>query len=436
MMKEKKKVWLVAADMGYGHQRAAYPLRDIAYERVINANSDKHTTDKEKKQWRKFLWMYELISRTQSIPIIGNVLWGFYGKFDSISPFYPFRDLSQPNSASLYLRKLIKKNLMAGIIDYVKKKDLPLVTTFFATAVAADNAGIKNLYCIVTDTDINRVWVSDNPKDSKIIYLAPTENAAQRLVQYGVTKNNIFYTGFPLPEENTGKNLEILKRDLRARLANLDTKGVFFSRYDEFVVKNLGSQFKKTHPLTLMYAVGGAGAQKKVAYDILASLKKKISEHKIRIILVAGTRLETNKYFHDIVEDLGLKKELGKYVIILCKLDKKSYFAEFNNLLHETDILWTKPSELCFYTALGIPILMTKPLGSHEELNKKWLIMMDAGLAMEDPKYTDDWLFDLLDKGEFAEAAYNGFLKAPKFGTENIKEIIFSKDKNKVKLRY
>ena len=30
-VKEQSKAWVVAVDMGYGHQRAAYPLKDIAY---------------------------------------------------------------------------------------------------------------------------------------------------------------------------------------------------------------------------------------------------------------------------------------------------------------------------------------------------------------------------------------------------------------------
>jgi hypothetical protein len=31
--------WVVAVDMGYGHQRAAYPFRDIAHEGIITANT-------------------------------------------------------------------------------------------------------------------------------------------------------------------------------------------------------------------------------------------------------------------------------------------------------------------------------------------------------------------------------------------------------------
>ena len=33
------QAWVVAVDMGYGHQRAAYPFRDIAYEGIITANT-------------------------------------------------------------------------------------------------------------------------------------------------------------------------------------------------------------------------------------------------------------------------------------------------------------------------------------------------------------------------------------------------------------
>ncbi|MCX6718119.1 MAG: hypothetical protein NTY81_00745 [Candidatus Staskawiczbacteria bacterium] len=36
----QQKSWVIAADMGYGHQRTAYPLRDIAFSnRVIRANN-------------------------------------------------------------------------------------------------------------------------------------------------------------------------------------------------------------------------------------------------------------------------------------------------------------------------------------------------------------------------------------------------------------
>jgi UDP-N-acetylglucosamine:LPS N-acetylglucosamine transferase len=181
--------------------------------------------------------------------------------------------------------------------------------------------------------------------------------------------------------------------------------------------------------------VGGAGAQKEIAKQILESLKHKIKEHKIRVNLIAGTRLEVGKYFENIVKETGLENE-KKYVNILSALDKRSYFEKFNLLLRETDILWTKPSELSFYTALGIPIITSPNLGSHEELNQKWLMQVGSAIPQENPKYTDEWLFELLDNGVLAEAAWEGYMEAPKYGTYNIKALIFSKDKGKIKLKY
>ena len=47
------------------------------------------------------------------------------------------------------------------------------------------------------------------------------------------------------------------------------------------------------------------------------------------------------------------------------------YFNTFNETLRETDILWTKPSELSFYAGLGIPIIIAPTIGSLEDFNKK-----------------------------------------------------------------
>ena len=66
-----KKAWIVSVDMGYGHQRAAYPLKDISYERIITANSDKIITPKEKRRWARAKWFYEGISRFSGFPLIG-----------------------------------------------------------------------------------------------------------------------------------------------------------------------------------------------------------------------------------------------------------------------------------------------------------------------------------------------------------------------------
>jgi UDP-N-acetylglucosamine:LPS N-acetylglucosamine transferase len=102
----------------------------------------------------------------------------------------------------------------------------------------------------------------------------------------------------------------------------------------------------------------------------------------------------------------------------------QEYFDQFTRVLRETDILWTKPSELSFYCALGIPIIMTPPIGSQERFNRQWLFEMQAGIKQETPEYTNEWLFDRLNDGLFAEMAWSGFLKARKLGTYKIIEVL------------
>ncbi len=438
MATKKKKVWLVSVDMGYGHQRAAYPLKDIAYGRIITANSDKNISRAEQATWQRLKTLYENVSRMRTLPVIGGLLWKAYDSFQSISPYYPFRDLSKPNLGALSLHKLIKKGFMQGIVDYTKKLRMPYVATFYAPALAAAYAHVKEVYCVVTDTDINRAWVPVDPDKNKLYYLTPSRESTKRLMAYGVPEERIFFTGFPLPKENLGSNLEILKRDVGNRLPNLDPNRVFLNRYHDTLKKHLGGHLRphSNHPLTITYAVGGAGAQKEIGYLIMKSLRDKILGHKIKVNLIAGTRLDVELYFEELVRKLNLQKELGHHLFILFTLDKKHHFKAFNEILHTTDILWTKPSELVFYTGLGLPIIMSPPLGAHEVMNQKWLMRMGSGLQQENPVYTSEWLFDWLERGILAEAAWEGFTEAPRYGTYNIEKVVFSKEKRRVKFRY
>ncbi len=33
-----KKAWVISVNMGYGHQRTAFSLRDLAFDKIINDN--------------------------------------------------------------------------------------------------------------------------------------------------------------------------------------------------------------------------------------------------------------------------------------------------------------------------------------------------------------------------------------------------------------
>jgi len=143
-------------------------------------------------------------------------------------------------------------------------------------------------------------------------------------------------------------------------------------------------------------------------------------------------RQEVADFFYQEIRKQGLADELGQGVRVLIAPDKPSYFRLFNEWLRDTDLLWTKPSELVFYAALGIPILMTPPLGSHEEFNRDWLRMMGAGFMQEPPCHAGEWLVEWLQKGLLAEAAFDAYNKVPHQGTENIKKLLFAPDRTRI----
>ncbi len=429
------KAWVVAADMGYGHQRAAYPLANIAHERIINANAGKMVLPSEKRQWMVFRFLYEGLSRATDLPLIGPFIFRQYDRFQRIDPFYPWRDRSAPNFGVRYLDHLFRRNFLRSLVEYTRREERPFIATFFAPALAAAHWGLPEVYCVVTDSDINRVWVPLRPGKTRITYLAPTERAARRLVQYGVPEEDVFFTGFPLPGENLGGELEILKADLGDRLPNLDPGGEFLRRQGAMVRSELGASLKErsTHPFTITFSIGGAGAQRNIGAQLLQSLKGRILEGSVRLNLIAGTHLKVSWLYTTLVKELGLEGQLGRGVYIQCTLNKGDYFRQFNDLLHTTDVLWAKPSELSFYTALGIPFLIAPPMGAHERHNERWLLRLGAGIPQEDPRYADQWLFDWRERGELAEAAWNGYLKAPKNGTRNIKDVVFGTDRERIR---
>ena len=431
----KNKAWILTVDMGYGHQRAAYPLEEHAYKRIITTNNDLFVSEKEKKTWIKMQRGYEFISRLNEVPVLGNIIFGIYDQLQKISPFFPFRDLSKPSYSVLVLKhQIIKKQICKNIIENIKRTDLPVFATHFIPALSCEYIGMSNkIYCLITDTDVNRAWVTDKPKESNIIYLAPCRHVVVRLRQYGVPEEKIILTGFPLPKETLGgENLSVAKHDLGNRIPNLDPKGKFREMYKEYLEKTIGkSNLKKEsdHKLTVTYLVGGAGALKNIGIKIAKSLRNKLVKEEIILNLVAGTNSKINEYYKKELARLDYKELIGKNINIIYNEKKSDYFRKLSYVLRATDIIWTKPSEMSFYTALGLPVIMTPPLGAHEKFNQEWLEHAGSGIVQEAPEYVNDWLFYWIEEGRFAEAALDGFTRAPNSGVYNIEKELFPKKK-------
>ena len=416
------KINLVAADMGYGHFRAAYPLLDIALgNKIVSINNYSGIPEWEEKYWENSTKSYEQISRLKKIPLLGPLVFSIMDSFQKIDPFYPKRDLSKPTTQEKFFYKVVDKGLGKDLVEKLNLTNLPFLTTFFVAAYFAEAHKFKgNIYCVICDTDASRAWANIDSDNTRVIYLLPSEKVKERFMMYGVKEKNLIVTGFPLPKENIGENKELLKADLATRLNRLDTRGTYFEKYSALVKEYL-PETKIDRPLTITYAVGGAGAQKEIGLVIVRNLKEMIVAGNLAVNLVAGSRPEIRDYFIEGLKDLGLDNNVN--VSIIFDQDKVGYFKKFNQILRNSDILWTKPSELSFYCALGLPIIMSQPVGSQEDFNHEWLLSVGAGIDSYDPEAVCEWLPDLLESGRLARAAMNGFLNAEVMGVYNIEKL-------------
>ena len=424
-MKNDKKIWVISVNMGYGHQRTAYALKEFALDKkIINSNIYDGIPSRDKNLWQNSRSFYEFVSSFKRVPIIGSFAFYLFDKFQKILHFYPKRDLSKPNLTVKKMFSMIKKGWGEDLILRIKKNPLPMVNTFFPSAFMAESFNYPGeIFCTVCDADISRAWAPLDPQKSRIKYFAPNSWTVERLKLYGVKKENIFLTGYPLPVENIGtKKMEILKKDIGYRMLNIDPEKKYYNIYGPLIDKYVGKlPNKKNHTLTIMFSIGGAGAQKEIAMKFVKNLSKRVKNKELNILLMAGIKRSVNDYFEKSLKELKMHNLKGIEIVFSENIEE--YFKKFNEKLRTTDILWTKPSELSFYVALGIPIIIAPPIGSQEDFNKKWLRRLGAGIVQEDPNHAEEWIYDYLKSGRFADASMRGFMGAEKLGTYNIEEI-------------
>ena len=428
---------IVAADMGYGHERPARSLEYLAVkgEGVVVANNYPGIPKKDRAVWQKSRQFYETMSRLKSIPLIGDVLFEtLVDKGQEVALFYPRRDLSHPTIQLRQMYTGIRAGLGRHLIEKLAKNPVPIITTFFYVAFMAEEFDYPgDIWCVTTDADISRAWAPWDPKKSRIHYIVGNGRCAERLKLYGVRDEFIHLTGFPLPPDLIGGiDAPVLKTDIIRRMCALDPKGIFRSFHAQVLDSHLGKgvcpMTQNGHVPTVMFAIGGAGAQEKLAKTILKSLAHVLARGEIKLILMAGARPGLGERLKKEAQRLHLGSLLNKTLVIKSYKRRATYFSAFHELLHSVDILWTKPSELSFYAGLGIPILIAPPVGSQENFNRKWIEQVGGGVFMEDPRYAGEWLMDWIASGAFARMAWNGYISAPTHGTYRIEAIVFGED--------
>jgi hypothetical protein len=420
------KVKVIAVDMGYGHNRAAQAFATVLNTPVWQVDVAPIAGAEERRSWSRTRAFYEGMSRASQLGALARPFRSLLENVTSIPHLHPYRDLSGPTIGSRGLKWLIERGLGRGMLEALSRDPGPVLTTFYAPALIADHAGLRPSYCVVTDADINRVWAPADPATSEVIYFAPSQRALLRLRAYGVRPDHIHMTGFPLPPELLGgPDLQVLRANLAARLVRLDPSGVFRDSYRDDLDHFLGPLPTPARKAPLVtFVVGGAGSQEQVAKMLLTSFKKSIEAGKIQLALAAGTHAHLGDQFREWTKELGLESRLGDGLEILYTPDLWEYFRLFNKLLAETDILFTKPSEMTFFAALGLPLVFSWPVGVHERYNRRWAIEGGAGLKQRDLRFTADWIDEWLQDGTLAGAAWSGFMRLPKFGLYRILEFV------------
>ena len=428
--RDHPRAWVVTADMGLGHRRAAFPLGYMAHDGIITAGDPEITDSYEARLWKTIRAVYEFISRSRIVPLVGPMLFAMMNSMLRIPTFYPLRDLSTPAPNNHLIDYLIRRGLGKNLMQKLETKRLPLISTFYAPALIADYYHFGQVYSVICDADLNRVWVATKPRESNICYFAPCGRVMRRLRQYGVPDERIFITGFPLPKENIGgPEMEILKSDMHARLRRLDPKGRFFAVFKPIVEHLLGmwpSADKGPEPVTISFPVGGAGAQVEIGQQLALSLRQGILDGRFGLKLIAGLNRRVERAFSDYLIHIGLGPDRTDGIEIVCEDSAATYFERFNRIMRRTDILWTKPSELSFYSALGIPIIMAPTIGAQEDKNRKWLMDKACALPQYTPLQAAEWLRDMLNDGILAEKALNGFIKNRKLGVYKIEEVLLT----------
>jgi hypothetical protein len=416
------KPTVVAIDMGYGHLRPARSIATMLGQPVLHADEPPLADEEERKRWSTTRRFYETMSRISSDPWVGGPIRAVLNAATSIPHLHPFRDLSRRTIGVRLIEQSAKSGLGRSMVAHLQKNNSALVTTFYSPAVLADFHGYDRIHCVVTDSDVNRVWAPIEPRQSKINYLAPSGRVVRRLRAYGVSKDQVELTGFPLPHSLVGgSDLSALKKNLLPRLVRLDQNGVFRQQFAA-ELESLGPLPDATGAPHLAFAVGGAGAQAEMSARFLPSLRELLVSQRLRLTLVAGTKRDVRDLFEQELERTGIANELGRSVRILYEPNLDEYFDRFDALLANVDILWTKPSELTFYAALGLALVFSPPIGVQEDYNRRWALENGAGLRQRDPRVASEWLGEWLSDGTLAAAAWAAHKRLPCRGLYRILE--------------
>jgi hypothetical protein len=403
---QNKHIIVATAEMGYGHLRALYPFANKQEYKFIILGQTDNSQITERKLWRFILKLYETVSKIKDFPFIGWLMYYLMNRLLSIPPKNSNHYIFDKVFAFWMLERLFKIGLCKAIQNEVINGPKILFTSFYAPVIALSKQKNVLIYCQICDSDLSRVWVPRNPVNSNIHYFAPCQSSVDRLLIYGVRPDMIHLTGFPLPDKLVGGlNQDVAKRNFQRRMILFENPKIISSEF----------------PLKVAYVVGGAGAYSDIGIKIALSLSQEIIDGTLVLYLVTGVKKKVILEYRRLKEQLFFNSD---NIQIVEASNHFEYFKKFNDVVSSIHLLWTKPSELVFYSALGIPIIMTSPLGPQEDANREWVLENGFGLDQEKLKSTNLWIKEMLEKGVYSKIARQSWDKGIRTALYRVPEII------------
>jgi hypothetical protein len=425
---------VAAIDMGYGHLRPAAALAGYLETQVLQMDRPPLGNEHDHQFWERTRKLYEPLTRFSQLPGIGPPMRALLNTVTAIPDAWPVRDLSGPSQGTRWMQRAAGEGVGEVLAKHLLTAGAPLLSTFYGAAILAEMHGAHRLHCLVTDSDINRVWAPPEPGKSGIVYFAPSDRARRRMLSYGVRADRVRLTGYPLPHELVGgRERMFLKQNLACRLARLRVP----DRLYKLAEPELGPLPEADGPPLIVFAVGGAGAQVPLAKQLIRGMRKQLEQGTLRLALVAGRRPEVADALREALHQSGLtpkdpeepalpatggarRRGALEEIELLEDSDVFSYFRRLNALLARADALWSKPSEMTFFAGLGLPFISAPPVGVHEAWNLRWASDRGAALPQHDPALAGEWLSEWLEDGVLAGAALSGYWRLPQLGLYEI----------------
>ena len=401
--------------MGYGHLRAADNVAGLGLGRLVRVDQPPFASLADIWVWKSSQDLYHAVSRAVETRL--RFLFRVLERIEDI----PEDSTLASMDYSMLVACLIRMGVGRGLRRLSAESDgalkghscLPRLHTFFVPGLACiyNRFPGKN-YQLLCDADFHRVWAPIKPNDGDVTYLIPTAAGADRMMSYGVSHERIVVTGFPLPVANTGgMNLNVLKPDFLARLERLSPQS--------------------DSPLRLVFSLSGAGCYLHLLKALIRELLPELRSGKLTLCIAAGdnARAKAEIESHLARLKVGATAEGGcaipaDGVTILYSPDVLEAFALFNRALRESDLLITKPGELVFYAALGMPQVLLPPVGKHEFKNRAYLIENSAALDLPGAESAGAWLLAQRANGAWRHAAESAFARLPKLGTFAINDVV------------